>query len=60
MKAAGEVTSDDFKHANWFLGPDGPAKAYQGVTFVVYLGSNLLTLGPGKIALPLSMFWSFP
>jgi len=30
------------------------------VAFVVYLGDDLLTFGPGKIALPLSMFWSFP
>ena len=59
MKAAGEVTGSDFGHAEWFLGPNGPAKGYQGISFVVYLGSNLLSFGPGKIALPLSMFWSF-
>lgn len=41
MKAAGEVVADDFKHADWFLGPD------------------VVSFGLGKIALPLSMFWSF-
>jgi predicted AAA+ superfamily ATPase len=35
MKAAGEVSRDDFKHADWFLGPNSPGRAYQGVTFVV-------------------------
>jgi uncharacterized protein len=60
MKAAGEVTGSGFGHSEWFLGPDGPAKGYQGVAFVVYLGSNLLSFGPSKIALPLSMFWSYP
>jgi predicted AAA+ superfamily ATPase len=60
MKAASEVAGSDFRHADWFLGPDGPANSYKGVAFVVYLGSSLLSFGPGKIALPLSMFWSFP
>lgn len=59
MKAAGEVVSADFKHSEWFLGPSGPASAYTGVTFVVYLGADVVSFGPGKIALPLSMFWSF-
>jgi len=59
MKAAGEVVAADFKHADWFLGPSGPASAYQGVAFIVYLGSDLVSFGPGRIALPLSMFWSF-
>ena len=60
MKAAGEVVADDFKHCDWFLGPEGPASAYNGVAFVVYLGSDVVSFGSGKIALPLSMFWSFP
>jgi predicted AAA+ superfamily ATPase len=27
--------------------------------FVVYLGHELLMMGPGRVCLPLSMFWSF-
>nr|WP_093154621.1 ATP-binding protein [Thalassobaculum litoreum] len=59
MKASADVVSSDFKHAEWFFGSDGPAKGYQGVAFVVYLGQHLLSFGPGKIALPLSVFWSY-
>ena len=59
MKASAEVAAADFAHADWFLGADGPGAAYAGVAFVVYLGPTLLSFGPGRIALPLSMFWSF-
>jgi hypothetical protein len=58
MKAAGTVGSDDFRHINWFLS-EGPGKSYKGVGFVVYLGDDVLSFGAGRIALPLSMFWSF-
>jgi predicted AAA+ superfamily ATPase len=57
MKAAASVHKDDFKHMDWFLSE--PASAYTGTAFVVYLGDRLLSFGPGKIALPLSMFWSY-
>ncbi len=59
MKATGEVGLEDFRHSEWFLGRSGPASAYTGVAFVVYLGSNVVSFGPSKIALPLSIFWSF-
>ncbi|WP_204561618.1 ATP-binding protein [Azospirillum palustre] len=59
MKASATVTNGDFRHADWFFGPGGPAEAYKGCSFVVYLGDRLLPFGPRKIALPLSMFWSF-
>lgn len=58
MKAAATVDARDFRHIDWFMA-DGPGRSYRGVGFVVYLGEELLTFGPGKIALPLSMFWSF-
>jgi uncharacterized protein len=58
MKAAGTVGTDDFRHINWFLS-EGPGKSYKGVGFVVYLGDDVLSFGAGRIALPLSMFWSF-
>ena len=57
-KAAATVGIDDFRHINWFLS-DGPGKSYQGIGFVVYLGEDLLSFGANRIALPLSMLWSF-
>lgn len=58
MKATSKIDSGDFRHINWFLS-DGPGKGYRGVGFVVYLGEHLLSFGPGRIALPASMLWSF-
>jgi hypothetical protein len=54
------VSLADFKSIDWFL-ENGPGKAYaeKSVGFVVYLGDQLLTMGPGRICLPLSVFWSF-
>jgi len=57
-KAAATVASEDFRHMNSFL-TDGPGKSYKAVSFVVYLGGDLLSFGPRRIALPLSMLWSF-
>ena len=57
-KAATTVGIDDFRHINWFLS-EGPGKSYQAVGFVVYLGDELLSFGANRIALPLSIFWSF-
>lgn len=51
--------ASDFRHIDWFL-KEGPGKSYRGAGFVVYLGQHLLTFGPGRIALPASMLWSFP
>jgi len=56
MKAAATVSSRDFAHMDWFFA--GPASAYAGSAFVVYLGDQILSFGPRKLALPLSMFWS--
>jgi hypothetical protein len=58
MKAAAGVGADDFRHINWFLS-EGPGKSYKGLGFIVYLGKDLLSFGAGRIALPLSMLWSF-
>lgn len=58
MKASSDVGRDDFRHIDWFMS-DGPGASYRGAGFVVYLGERLLSFGPGRIALPLSMFWSF-
>lgn len=59
MKASSSVASDDFRHMKWFM-TDGPGKGRRGVGFVVYMGENLLSYGPGLIALPVSMLWSYP
>ena len=58
MKASTTVDWNDFRHVDWFL-KDGPGHAYTGVCFVVYLGDQVLSFGPGRIALPLSTFWSY-
>jgi predicted AAA+ superfamily ATPase len=58
-KASTTVAADDFRHLDWFL-KEGPGKAYKGSAFVVYLGDQVLSFGPGRVALPLSIFWSFP
>lgn len=57
MKASAAVSGGDFRHMDWFFA--NPAKAYTGTSFVVYLGDQLLSFGPRKIALPLSMLWSY-
>lgn len=57
MKASTTVALGDFKHMDWFFAE--PAKAYTGTAFVVYLGDRVLSFGPRKIALPLSVFWSY-
>jgi predicted AAA+ superfamily ATPase len=59
VKASTAVDPRDFRHADWFL-RDGPGTAYRGVAFVVYLGDQILSFGPGRVALPLSVFWSYP
>jgi predicted AAA+ superfamily ATPase len=59
MKASSDVSSHDFKHINWFM-TEGPGTGYRGAGFVVYLGDRVLSFGSGRIALPASMFWSYP
>jgi predicted AAA+ superfamily ATPase len=59
VKASATVNAGDFRHIDWFL-KDGPGQAYRGVGLVVYLGEQLLSFGQGRIAVPLSAFWSFP
>lgn len=60
MKASSSVSAADFKGIDWFLhrGP-GRALAAHSVGFIVYLGDQLITMGPGRVCLPLSMLWSF-
>jgi predicted AAA+ superfamily ATPase len=59
IKASTGVGPADFRHLDWFL-QAGPGKTHRGTAFVVYLGDQVLSFGPGRVALPLSMFWSFP
>lgn len=58
MKAATTVDPRDFGHIEWFMA-EGPGRSYRGGGFVVYLGDQLLSFGAGRVALPLSMLWSF-
>jgi hypothetical protein len=59
MKATTKIEARDFRHIDWFLSV-GPGRNYRGVGFVVYLGEHVLSFGQGRIALPVSMLWSFP
>jgi predicted AAA+ superfamily ATPase len=59
MKASMTVEWSDFRHLDWFL-KNGPGEAYHGVAFVFYLGDRVLSFGPGRLALPLSILWSYP
>lgn len=59
IKASTTVGPDDFRHLDWFL-REGPGRSYKGAAFVIYLGKQVLSFGAGRIALPLSIFWSFP
>ena len=60
MKATSSVSRADFKSIDWFL-QNGPGKTYaaKSVGFVIYLGDRLLTMGSGRVCLPLSMLWSY-
>lgn len=60
IKASSTVSQADFKSIDWFFS-QGPGKAYaaRSVGFVIYLGNQLLTMGPRKVCLPLSILWSF-
>jgi predicted AAA+ superfamily ATPase len=58
MKASMTVDWHDFHHVDWFL-KEGPGHAYKGAAFVVYLGEQVLSFGEGRVALPLSIFWSY-
>lgn len=58
MKASTTVEWSDFRHIDWFF-KDGPGQSYRGTAFVVYLGDELLSFGPGRVALPLSILWSY-
>ncbi len=59
MKASSSAGHDDFRHMKWFM-TDGPGKNHRCVGFVVYAGEHLLSFGPGLIALPASVLWSYP
>lgn len=58
VKASASIDPGDFKHIDWFF-TSGPGRAYGGTGFVVYLGDQLLSFGPGRIGLPLSIFWAY-
>jgi predicted AAA+ superfamily ATPase len=59
VKPSASVDRDDFRNIDWFL-TNGPGRSHVGVGFVFYLGDQLVTMGPGRIALPLSVLWSYP
>lgn len=58
VKASSSVHTSDFKHMRWFKS-EGPGRAYDVTSIVVYLGDEVLSFGERMFALPLSVFWSF-
>ena len=59
MKASARIDKHDFRHIDWFFA-EGPGKDCRGAGFVIYLGEHMLSFGQGRIALPVSMLWSYP
>lgn len=59
MKASTTVAAEDFRHLDWFF-KEGPGKSHKGAAFVIYLGDKVLSFGSSRLALPLSILWSFP
>jgi predicted AAA+ superfamily ATPase len=59
VKASTSIAASDFRTMDWFL-TSGPGRGHRAVAFVVYLGNQLVSMGPGRIALPLSILWSYP
>ncbi|HXQ68370.1 MAG TPA: ATP-binding protein [Alphaproteobacteria bacterium] len=57
-KASTAISARDFRHIDWFF-LEGPGRGHRGSGFVVYMGQELLSFGPGRIGLPLSILWSF-
>lgn len=59
VKASTLVTTEDFRHLNWFAG-EGPAKSRIVTSVVFYLGEQELKFGDRRYALPVSSLWSVP
>lgn len=57
-KASTDVGLNDFRHIMWFR-REGPGRSYRTFGFVIYMGEHVLSFGPGLLALPLSILWSF-
>ncbi|MBZ7924355.1 ATP-binding protein [Ensifer adhaerens] len=57
MKASSTISASDFKNFHTFK--TGPAKKWNFVGLVIYLGDKVLTFGDRHFAIPLSMFSSY-
>lgn len=57
-KAAATVGRSDFRHLDWFL-DEGPGRGGPAFGCVLHLGQDILSFGPNRLALPISMLWSF-
>lgn len=57
VKASTRIQFGDFGNIDRFWA--GPGRNCHGTGFIVYLGEHLLSFGPRKIALPLSMLWAY-
>lgn len=58
MKASSTVSSSDFKNFHAFK--DGPGKKWDFFGLVIYMGDQTLVFGERLLAVPVSIFSSFP
>ena len=58
VKTSSAVSAHDFRAMDWFR-EQGPGRTYRCTSVVMYLGDDLLSFGPSKLAVPLSIFGAF-
>ena len=55
VKASSTVSERDFRAMDWFR-EEGPGREYRCTSVVIHLGNEVLSFGPGKLALPVTVF----
>lgn len=58
IKASTRITDQDIDNLHWFA-TEGPGRSRRVRTAIFYLGSEILSLGAGIVALPISVMWAF-
>lgn len=59
VKAAAVISDRTFRHLDWFA-EQGPGRGHRCQRVVVYTGPQALPFGEGRVAVPVSVLWSFP
>lgn len=57
VKAASTVSAGDFRQLRWFA-TEGPGKGRETTGVLFYMGQEMVTMGQGVFALPLSALWA--